>query len=84
MPLIRFLCSEESCNSSFVVFFKMAKDVSAFTECKVCGKKAKRTLSAPTSSSKIVIDNGQPRAVEVYSDIMDLAEDRIKPPNRGE
>jgi hypothetical protein len=84
MPLVKYLCLDKECNTSFPIFYKSGKDVKESAPCKKCGKESKRLLSAPTSSSKITIDNGQARAVEVNSNIVELQEDRIKPPNRGD
>jgi hypothetical protein len=84
MPLVRYTCSDQNCNTSFPILYRSGKDVKDTVPCKNCGKESKRVLSAPTSSSKITIDNGQPRAVEVNANIIELQEDRIKPPNRGD
>lgn len=84
MPLIKYLCSDKECNESFPIFYKSGKGVKDTAPCRKCGKEAKRVLSAPTSSSIMVIDNGQPKAVEVNTKIIELQEDRIKPPNRGD
>jgi len=84
MPLVRYICSDQNCNTSFPILYRSGKDVKDNVPCKKCGKESKRILSAPTSSSKITIDNGQPRAVEVNANIIELQEDRIKPPNRGD
>jgi putative FmdB family regulatory protein len=84
MPLIKYQCTNKECNETFPILYKSGKDTKESVPCKKCGSEAKRLLSAPTSSSKITIDNGQPRAVEVYSNIIELQEDRIKPPNRGD
>lgn len=84
MPLVRYNCSDKECNTSFPIFYRSGKDVKDIALCKKCGKESKRILSSPTSSSKITIDNGQARAVEVNANIVELQEDRIKPPNRGD
>jgi hypothetical protein len=70
MPLIHYLCE---CNYSESKFFRQAKDAPATLPCKKCGKNQKKTLSAPSSSSKISIDNGvQARAVEITPDIVEI------------
>lgn len=86
MPLIRYQCSDEACGApTKVLYTSTANGVAPTTPCKVCGKDSKRVFSAPNSVSKITIDNGtQARAVETYPDIMELREDRIKGPNRGD
>lgn len=81
MPLIRYICTK--CANSFTSF--QGKAVSSEVPCKKCGERSTRTLSAPSSASKITIDNGvQPRAVEVNPDIMELRKDWSKLPNRGD
>lgn len=85
MPLIKYLCTNESCKKAFSVFKKRAEDALSKISCKFCGTESKRVLSAPNSSSKISIDNGiQPRALEVDPNIMELREDWSKPPDRGD
>lgn len=54
-------------------FHRQAKDSPAFFLCRVCGKQMKKSLSAPSSTSKITIDNGHmARAVEVNPDIIEI------------
>jgi hypothetical protein len=49
-------------------FYRQAKDAPVKLAC-VCGKEYKKQLSAPTSKSVLVIDNGvQSRQVEVNLD----------------
>lgn len=84
MPLIKYLCTDSNCKNSFAVYKNSAKDIDPIHPCKKCGTPAKRVLSAPSSSSKIVIDNGQAKAVEVDPDIMELREDWSKPTDRGD
>lgn len=84
MPLIKYLCTDSNCNNAFAAYKSSAKAIEPLIPCKKCGFPSKRTLSAPTSSSKISIDNGQARAVEVDPNIMELREDWSKPENRGD
>jgi hypothetical protein len=85
MPLIKYLCSNKECNKAFSVYVKKAEEALPIHKCKFCSAEAKRTLSAPTSSSKITVDNGlQPRAIEIDPNIRELREDWTKPPNRGD
>lgn len=84
MPLIKYRCSDESCNTVFSVFYRNAGKAQVEQKCSVCGLASKRVLSGPSSVSKMVIDNGQARAVETYTEIMDLRKDRTKPVNRGD
>lgn len=54
-------------------FYRQVKEAPAFFLCPKCGKDMKKTLSAPFSSSKIVIDNGhQARSVEIIPDIIEI------------
>lgn len=87
MPMIKYRCHNKDCRHSFSTFIGAGVEPKESLTCKSCGTEnsAKRTLSGPTSSSKISIDNGvQARAVEVDPDIMELRVDWAKPPNRGD
>ena len=58
-------------------FYRTAKNVPSCFTCIHCGKEAKKQLSAPTSTSKIVVDNGfQARAVEINPDIVEINKER--------
>lgn len=53
--------------------------------CPVCSKIMKKVLLAPSSSSKVTIDNGfQARAVEVNPDIVEINEARANRDYREE
>lgn len=71
MPLIAYSCS---CGHSFKKFIRQAKNASAVLICPSCNtEQAKKQLSSPSSSSKIVVDNGvQARAVEIVPDIIEI------------
>lgn len=70
MPLIHYLCE---CKFSLKKFFRQVKDAPAFFICLECGGKQKKMLSAPNSTSKIIVDNGvQARAVEINPDIIEI------------
>lgn len=74
MPLIRYKCE---CTNSKGKMFRQASDAPASLPCAKCGKEMKRALSAPSSESKIVIDNGvQARSVEVNPDIVEINKER--------
>ena len=74
MPLIHYLCG---CKYSTTKFHRKVKDVPTTITCVKCGKEAKKMLSAPSSTSKIVIDNGvQARAVEVNPEIIEINKER--------
>lgn len=74
MPIIAYLCE----NNHFVrKFYRKAKEAPKEIECSECGQIMKKTLSAPSSTSKITIDNGlQARAVEIHPDIVEINEER--------
>lgn len=70
MPIIAYSCE---CNTIQKKFFRQVRDVPAFLVCPTCNKQAKKMLSSPSSSSKIIIDNGhQAKAVEVAPDIIEI------------
>jgi len=74
MPLIHYLCEDKHSVSKF---YRQAKEAPACFLCDKCGKDAKKTLSAPSSASKIVVDNGfQARAVEINPDIVEINRER--------
>ena len=74
MPLINYICE---CKNSEKKFFRRAKDAPAFFVCKKCGLNAKKSLSSPSSSSIVSIDNGvQAKSVEVNLEVVALNEER--------
>ena len=82
MPLIHYLCD---CKFSVSKFFRQAKDAPAFFACEKCDAIAKKQLKAPSSVSKIVVDNGfQARAVEVNPDIVEINKERSEKDYREE
>ena len=75
MPLIAYTCE---CSISKSKLFRRVADAPATIICE-CGKDMKKTLSSPTSSSKITIDNGfQARRVEIIPNIVEINEERSK------
>jgi hypothetical protein len=74
MPLISYLCE---CKNSKKKYYRQVKDVPAVIICDKCEKEMKKCLSSPSSSSKIVVDNGiQARQVEIIPDIVEINEER--------
>jgi hypothetical protein len=74
MPLINYTCE---CKHSVGKFFRQAKEAPASFICEKCNKEMKKTLSMPTSSSKITVDNGvQARAVEIIPNIVEINQER--------
>jgi hypothetical protein len=82
MPIINYTCE---CKHSIGKFFRQAKDSPVLFSCEKCGKDMKKTLSIPSSSSKIIVDNGiQARAVEVIPNIVELNQERSNKDYRTE
>ncbi len=83
MPMIKYRCQ---CGHTPSKLVKRAIDAPSELDCNKCGKKAKRTLSSPASTSKITVDNGlQARAVEMHPNIEEINRERsTKPADRGD
>jgi len=76
MPLIAYTCE---CKHSKSKLFRRVAEAPATISCDICGKEMKKTLSSPTQSSKITVDNGfQARAVEIVPDIIEINEERSR------
>lgn len=76
MPLIAYLCK---CTNLVKRFYRSAKDAPTAFKCDKCQEDMKKTLSPPSSTHKIVIDNGfQARAVEIVPNIVEINEERSK------
>ena len=74
MPLIAYSCS---CNHTVKKFVRDARKAHPFLVCDKCGLEMKKMLSAPTSLSKVTVDNGfQAKAVEIIPNIIELNEER--------
>jgi hypothetical protein len=75
MPLIAYVCS---CGHSTKKLVRQVKDAPALLLCEHCNtENMKKTLSAPSSTSKISVDNGvQARAVEINPDIIAINHER--------
>ena len=83
MPLIAYACS---CGNSERKFVRQAKEAPASFICSKCNNDSmKKQLSSPSSSSKIVVDNGvQARAVEIVPDIIEINKARSEKDYREE
>lgn len=76
MPILSYSCN---CGNVTKKYFRQAKDGPASFSCAKCGNSAKKILSAPSSSSKITVDNGfQARAVEIVPDIIEINQARAE------
>lgn len=74
MPIIAYTCE---CKNSIGKFYRQAKDSPATFLCDKCGKDMKKSLSIPSSSSKITVDTpGMARAVEIIPNIVELLQER--------
>jgi len=70
MPIFAYQCSEGHVDKKF---HRQVSQAPACIVCKTCKKEAKKILSAPSSGSKITVDNGvQARAVEIVPNIIEL------------
>lgn len=76
MPLIHY---SGECGHSVSKFYRQAKDAPAFFACPAddCYHDLKKQLKAPSSASKVTVDNGvQARAVEINPDIVEINKKR--------
>lgn len=63
MPLIYYVCENKH---SIKKFFRQAKAAPALVPCLECDRQMRKSLSAPSSGSKISVDNGvQAKSVEI-------------------
>lgn len=82
MPMIAYACE---CKHVIKKFVRAAKDALPSFICTNCSKTMKKLLSAPSSTSKIMVDNGvQARAVEIHPDIIEINEERANRDYREE
>lgn len=86
MPLIKYVCTSDQCAHKTSRLYRSGLEADKEVACAKCGSKAKRILSSPASSSKIMVDNGvQARAVEIDPNIMEINKERAsKPTDRGD
>jgi len=74
MPLIAYSCN---CKNLIKKFYRQAKIAPAYFLCEKCGLNMKKMLSAPSSSSIVVIDNGiQSKSVEINMEIIEANMER--------
>lgn len=74
MPLFAYSCE---CGNVIKKFCRVVKDAPSCITCPKCKLEAKKILSAPSSVSKVVVDNGfQARAVEINPDIVEINKER--------
>ena len=77
--LIHFKCNNTDCPNEITKLFKNKKDISSWLDCGECGVgKLERQLSAPSTKSTQMIDNGaQARRVEVMSEVVLKESERL-------
>lgn len=77
--LIRFKCNNPDCGNEITKLFTKKADVPSFLDCASCGSgKLERMLSAPSTKSTQVIDNGaQARQVEVMNEVVLKEQERL-------
>lgn len=76
MPLIHYICE---CKNAESKFYRKPNESPSLLKCEKCGKDMKKSLSAPSSTSRIMIDNGfMARAVEIDPNIVEINEERSK------
>lgn len=74
--IIYYLC--EKCKNSNKKYYKDHKLIKDTVECDDCKGDMERQLSAPSSKSTQIIDNGlQEREVEVMNDVIQKETDRV-------
>ncbi len=75
MPLIAYKCN---CGHLISKYERQVSNVPAVLTCPFCKTDTlKKILSAPSSSSKITVDNGvQARAVEIDPNIIEMNQER--------
>lgn len=86
MPLISFACDRCGKKKNKMVRPKDIKSVDIPFKCDTidCEGSFKRILGAPKSVSKIIIDDGQAKAIEVMPDIQEILDQNgDKGPDRG-
>ena len=78
--LIYYKCNNPDCNNGIKKSFRSYKDIAPFLSCGECGTgMLERQLSAPTSKSTQIIDNGvQSKQVEVMDVVIEKEIERLK------
>ena len=75
--IIHYKCMQ--CKNRIKKSFRSHKDIAPFLECGACGSFLERQLSAPTSKSTQIIDNGvQSRQVEVIDAVIEKEMNKLE------
>lgn len=86
MPMITFKCDVCGLSKDCLVKPKDLKNLKDSEKCpgQNCSGLLKRQMGTPKSTSKIIIDDGQAKAIEVMPDIQELMDNQADAgPNRG-
>ncbi len=77
--IVYYVCNNPDCTNHTKKYYRSYKDIVGFLDCGECGTgKLERQLSAPTSKSTQIIDNGvQSRQVEVMDVIVEKERERL-------
>lgn len=76
--LIKFVCNNIECDNAITKLFKNFKDVPPFLDCACSVGKLERQLSAPSTKSTQIIDNGyQSKQVEVMNEVVLKEQERM-------
>jgi hypothetical protein len=77
MPLITYICNNPDCGNKITKSFKAKDKIPGILDCGCCSVgKLERQLGAPSSVTKIRIDNGvNAKPVEIYENIVEMNEE---------
>ena len=77
--IVYYVCNNPDCDNHIKKYYRSHKDIVGCLDCGECGTgKLERQLSAPTSKSTQIIDNGiQSRQVEVMDVIVEKERERL-------
>ncbi len=79
MPMIEFVCNNPDCDNSITKVYVKITKIPPFLDCGACGTgKLERMLSAPSTKSTQIIDNGiQVRKVEIMNAVIEKEQKRF-------
>ena len=77
--IILYKCNNPDCANHIKKHFRTHKDIAPFLQCGACGTgMLERQLSAPSSKSTQIVDNGvQSRQVEVMNAVVEKEQERL-------
>lgn len=79
MPMIKFECNNPDCDNNITKLYTAVGKVPPFLDCGACGTgKLERILSAPSTKSTQIIDNGiQVRQTEIMNAVIEKEQQRL-------